>query len=76
MNPFWNTMLISSLILFCLVALCNCKSCLKEYRIIQSLIQPEEPTIRVENNNVFTLPVADGVIVNYINEDVTIVDID
>ena len=74
MNPFWDIVLIFSIVLFFLAGICNCRSCLKEYRIVQNLIHPEEPVIIVNDDNVFTMPVTDGVRVYTVNETITIID--
>jgi hypothetical protein len=41
---------------------------------VQNLIHPEEPVIIVNDDNVFTMPVTDGVRVYTVNETITIID--
>lgn len=74
MNPFWDIVLILSIVLFFLAGICNCRSYIKEYRVVQGLIHPEEPVIVVNDDNVFTMPVTDGVRVYTVNETITIID--
>lgn len=72
MNNLWVTVMIILGVVMIITCICNCKMITKEYERIRSLIEPVTP---IRNNAVHPIPVATGVRVDVVDENIQVINI-
>ena len=72
MNNLWVTIMIILGVVMIITCICSCKMITKEYERIRTLIEPVTP---IRNNAVHPIPVATGVRVYVIDENIQVINI-
>lgn len=75
MNSQWWTYIIIFLVVLFITGIVLCKAFLKDYKYINRLTSPVYPEIIVVNTIEDNMPIANGVLVQNINEDLNIIDV-
>ena len=85
MNSLWTGLMAILGIMFCILLLCNCRKCMKDYKHIQELLSNDLPRNNVvnntltynniRNNQIYPMPVANAVEVYGVPVNSHIIDI-